>query len=400
VLRPDPIELAEKQLERDKAATARFPGLFERKVARMAVSPLRYLRGTAPLFYELLSEHPELSEGPAGEGWLCGDAHLENFGVYRTERGTAKSNSDTSTPDPAVFDINDFDEAFVGPFRFDVLRLTTSLILGGRELGASGGQSLALSVRLLDAYVGAAFDGLAPPTVPAPVRRLLDKVAQRSQRDLLDRRTTVVAGARHFVLGERYRELSPDVRRAATEAFAAYVQKLDTRFPKERFEVLDMAFRVAGTGSLGTLRVAVLTRGKGGTDGAWIFDMKQESAPSAAALIEPPPSEPAERVHAGVVACLEHPPRMVGTTKLDGASLFVRRLAPQEDKLDLSRLKEEDLEALAEYLGFLLGRAHRRGKTKLPSEPWSTKDRRTLLDRAIVISGIHEASYLAMCRLK
>src|SRR5512141_2058782 len=51
VPKPDPIALAQQQLDRDRSATARFPGLFERKLARMAASPLAYLRGTAPLFY-------------------------------------------------------------------------------------------------------------------------------------------------------------------------------------------------------------------------------------------------------------------------------------------------------------------------------------------------------------
>lgn len=401
MLRPDPRELAVRQLERDRTATARFPDLLTRKLVRMSASPLSYLRGTAPLFYALLSEYAELRDGPDGEGWLCGDAHLENFGVFRTESREKKiSGRDANAEqEPIVFDVNDFDEAIIGPFRFDVLRLVTSLILGGRELGADGKASLALSAGLLRSYVATSCDGAPMPPVPAPVRRLLEKVDRRSHRDLLDGRTEVVNGVRKFVLGERYAALPPDLARGAREAFEKYATKLGVAgVPKERLEVLDVAFRIAGTGSLGTLRVAVLTRGKGALDSAWIFDMKAEGTPAAAALVRAPPGSPAERTLAGVRACLACPPRMVETTELGELSMFVRRLTPQEDRLELSRLRGEDLEPLAAYLGALLGRAHRRGATKAPSRPWSDEEQGALVDGAIALVGIHEASYLAMCK--
>src|SRR5690242_2476010 len=84
--RPDPIELGARQLARDRARTVPVVGVMERKIDKISASPLAYLRGSAPLFYELLAEHPELAEGPDGAGHLCGDAHVENFGVYRTAR--------------------------------------------------------------------------------------------------------------------------------------------------------------------------------------------------------------------------------------------------------------------------------------------------------------------------
>lgn len=402
VPKPDPIALAQQQLDRDRSATARFPGLFERKLARMAASPLAYLRGTAPLFYGLLAEYPELANGPGGEGWLPGDMHLENFGVYRTERGLGKSNRGATTEDdPVVFDINDFDETFVGPFRFDVLRLVTSLILGGRELGASGKDTIRLCRALLGSYAATSFGEAPLPALPPVVRRLMEKVEKRSHRDLLERRTEVVKGSRKFLLGDRYAALTPELARAAALAFETYAAGADlSHVPRERFEIVDLAFRIAGTGSLGTLRVAVLTRGKGGTDGAWVFDMKEEGAISASPLEDAPPMpSPASRVLTGLRACIEHPPRMLGTTLLGENSLLVRRLSPQEDKLDLTRLVPGDLEPLAVYLGALLGIAHRRGARTPLTSPWSGVEQAALLDTAIVVAGIHESAYLAMCRI-
>ncbi len=161
--------------------------------------------------------------------------------------------------------------------------------------------------------------------------------------------------------------------------------------------MIDAAFRVAGTGSLGCLRVALLVRGKGGRDGAWVFDMKAQGTPSAACLVRPPRLEPAERVATAIGACLARPPRMVGVTRIRGESMFVRRLMPQEDKLDLGRLADVDLDPLARHLGALLGAAHRRGAKRLARRPWNAEERAGIVARAITLAGAHESVYLAYC---
>ena len=398
LLSPDPNQLAQEQLARDRADTSRFPGLFERKLARMSASPLAYLRGAAPMFYALLKRHPALRNGPAGKGSLCGDAHIENFGVYRT--APAQSRHPKGQRAPVVFDINDFDDTIVGPWRYDVLRLLTSLILGGRELGADGRGSIERSGLLLETYVDAAFRERHLPAVPHSVARLIEKVNRRSHVDLLNRRTKIVKGSRVFVRGDRYMHLPKRLELLAAHAFENYARNIRVREKLSRpFEILDLAFRIAGTGSLGKLRIAVLTRGKGGRDGAWIFDMKEQGIPSASALLGRPAMDPAVRVLTGLQACVPHPPRMMGTISLDGSSMFVRRLAPQEDKLDLERIAPAELGSIAAYLGSLLGRAHRRGSSKMPAKQWTRTEQDGLLDRAVVMAGIHEASYLAMCKL-
>lgn len=391
-----PSVLAQWQLAQDREATARFPGLFEHKLQRMSRSPLSYLRGAAPLFYRLLAEHPELGEGPAGEGWICGDAHIENFGAFRAESGKARSKR--GKPYDVVFDVNDFDEAVLGPWRIDVLRLVTSLVVSGRELGADRVRVIELSYDLLDHYARHAFEDRRLPPAPPPVAALLERVRWRSHRSLLANRTVVSGGARRFVRGPRYRDLSRKLETAAREAFADYAQRLETDAPADSFEVLDAAFRVAGTGSLGHLRVAILTRGKGGLDGARLFDMKEEGPPSIATWLRQPAMDPAKRVLTALTSCLQRRPRMIGTAELDGASMFVRRLAPQEDKLALQSVRDEHLQDLARYLGALLGRAHRRGAAKRPKAPWSKDECSEVIERAAVMAGLHEAAYLAMSR--
>jgi uncharacterized protein (DUF2252 family) len=385
---PDPAALADRQLELDRERTARFPFLLTRKLQRMSASPLAFLRGAAPLFYEMLKTSTHLADGPAGEGWLVGDLHLENFGAFRAEAKDAKT----------VFNLNDFDDAIIGPWRFDVVRLTTSLLLGGRELGASGIVALELLDRLLDAYVRSAFDGAPPPVAPAPVKTLVDQVRSRPKLALLDARTRVEKGGkRRFIRGPRYVDLDASISDAVPKAFATYVESLPKESrPKSEgaLDIVDAALRIAGTGSLGGLRVAVLVAGKGDN---WIFDLKEQGDPSASTVLGAPKMVPAERVATGFRACVESPARMIGTTTLAKLSMFGRRLAPQEDKLNYRGLKSADLPDLATYLGALLGAAHARGATKAPKARWSKPDLTAIRERSIALAGIHEAIYLALC---
>jgi uncharacterized protein (DUF2252 family) len=402
MLSVDPVRLARRQLEIDRKRTRSFPHLLAHKGERMSASPLALLRGSAPLFYELLASLRGLRDGPTGTGWLVGDCHLENFGAYRADALRARDTSKARAAETIVFDLNDFDDAIVGPWRFDVLRLVTSLILGGREMGADGRRTLDLCDTLVEAYVGAAFHRKKAPAAPHAVRALVDRVRERTREQLLDARTQPDGGERRFVRGPRYEELTKKLRAKAERAFVKYVKRLpkaERAGDGHAFDVIDAAFRVAGTGSLGGLRVAVLVRGKGGPDGAWIFDMKAEGTPSAARVADRPALEPAERVRAAIESCVARPPRMLGVTRLRGESMIVRRLSPQEDKLDLTKLPADDLEPLARYLGALLGAAHRRGAQRPPKKPWSDADRAGIIERAVALAGMHEATYLAYCDL-
>jgi len=405
----DPWALADRQLRLDRERTKRFPDLFARKLVRMGSSPLAYLRGAAPIFYDVLAARPDLAEGPAGEGWLVGDMHLENVGAYRPDPLGVPA--PTSSRDTAKvkhrdvrFDLNDFDDAIIGPWRLDVMRLTTSLLLGGRELGASGRTALDLCDCMLDAWARSAFDGAPLPAQPAPVVALCEQVRDRSKSELLDARTAVTGGKRHFVRGPRYADLPAEVIDAVPDAFAQYVAGLpeEDRPHKGSLEIVDCALRIAGTGSLGGLRVAVLVKGKGGADGGWIFDMKEQGEPSASVIVDAPALVPAERVATAFKTAVERPMRMIGCTVLRASrgssklSMFVRKLSPQEDKLNLRRLRGEDLAALATYLGALLGAGHARGATKV-SKRWSDSDRGVVREHAITLAGIHEAIYLALC---
>jgi uncharacterized protein (DUF2252 family) len=390
----DPMALAKRQIANDRARTRRFPHIFPRKGARMRASPLAFLRGAAPLFYELLREDPTLAAGPAGEGWLAGDLHIENFGAFVAQAGGRQHSS-------TVFDLNDFDDCMIGPVRLDLLRLSTSLILAARELGANGGQALHMVDELIDAWCHHVCRPARLPGTPPPVLELIEQVRTRTRVDLLDARSRVKGGRRAFVRGPRYADLPRPIAKALPAAFEGYLQSLpENRRPSPtQARMVDAAFRIAGTGSLGVLRVAVLVHGKGDPNGNWIFDLKQQGTPAGARFGRVPHGLPAQRLLEGMRACLVAQPRLIGTTQLLGVSMLGRRLSPQEDKLDLTRINSVDLPPLARYLGALLGNAHRRGGARVARRAWPDAARRALVSRAIRLAGIHEAAYLAYCVL-
>jgi len=383
-----PFVLARWQLERDRERMRRMPVLLARKLSRMSASPFAFLRGTAPLFYRVLWNAPRLARGPEEDGMLCGDLHLENFGVYRPDRPSP-------TADRVVYDLNDVDEAFIGPLHLDLLRVLASVLLAARGWGCTAGTGLELAGALLDGYQRGRAGG-RPLPVPKPITNLLALVSARKRRELLEKRTVVVGKRRKFRIGDNFLKLSPATRSACEKAFRGFAaaQAKHAGHPRERFEVLDVAFRVAGTGSLGTFRVAVLVEGHGTRDGAWMFDMKAmgESAGSAFATapIEPGP----DRVATALRTLLRFPPTMLGTVRALGHGLLVRRLTPQEDRLDWTTLPAAHRAPTLAFLGGLTAAAHRSGaRRKLP--PFDAADERLVLRNSAELAGLHEAVALA-----
>ncbi|MEO8875172.1 MAG: DUF2252 family protein, partial [Polyangiaceae bacterium] len=306
----DPARLARAQLDSDVKTTARFPGLLDRKIARMTVSSHAFLRGSAPMFYDVLAARPDLTKGGDGEGWIAGDLHLENFGAYRTDGHAPESR--------VAFGMSDFDEAIVAPWRIDLLRLTTSLLLATRGFGVAGARAGDLAFSMLRAYANDVSGSKEKTPTPRMVTALVEQVRERTRLQLLDARTEVRHGKRAFVRGPRYRSISSTLAKQAKTAFVDYIKasKLVDLADSKHFDILDVAQRIAGTGSLGCVRIAVLTAGKGGRDDAFVFDMKEEGSSAAASFGKAPKGDAANRVIDAMRTSLASPPRMLGSTHI------------------------------------------------------------------------------------
>jgi len=128
--RPDPVAVLEKQ------DATREPGLVPVRHGRMMVSPFTFYRGAAAIMASDLAATPV-----AGlEAQLCGDAHLSNFGGF------------ASPERRLLFDLNDFDETLPGPFEYDVKRMAASFTIAARNNGFAKADTRAVTLASVTSY--------------------------------------------------------------------------------------------------------------------------------------------------------------------------------------------------------------------------------------------------------
>lgn len=339
----------------------REPERLALKYQRMRGDAFAFFRGSCHLFYAQLP--PAASQGAlraAPLAWACGDLHLENFGSYKSDEREL------------LFDINDFDEALLAPAHWDLLRLLSSVHLG-LPAHAAG-----LSEHLLAAYAEALMAGrphsLDRERAQGPVHALLKGLQERKRADFLDRRTSLdkQSGLRRLQLGGSNPKALPATA-AQREAVSARIRALArTQARPAFFEVLDVARRVAGTGSLGLGRYVLLVAGKGSPDGNYLLDLKQvlpSSLQARVAARQPAWASEAQRVlsvqrrlQASPMALLQALD-MDMDGDMDGRPWILKALQPAEDriKLEAQSLSAEQAAELLHAMGQLLAWAQLRG---------------------------------------
>jgi uncharacterized protein (DUF2252 family) len=383
----DAFAWAARQIELDRFVAERDVRLAARKLKRVSMSPLGFFRGSAPLFYELWASGRGLENMErGGAGALVGDMHLENVGAYRTD------------DDAVTFGLNDFDDANRGPLWLDVVRLATSVLLAGRSFSASGSETLSLVRVLLTAYRESLFGREGPREFPVPVAALCDRARKRTRKMLLDERAPEIRGKRMFMRGERYFDLSQEELAAMPALVASFRDALGARAPHhaKTWTVIDTAFRIAGTGSLGRRRYALLLGSQDGN--ARIFEFKEEGPSSTQSMTGPSPISGAQRVVEAAFALTSTPPRQLAALPPHPLGSFIgRKLSPEEDKLDLATMHMgPKLSSVVGLVGNLLGHAHRRAADRMPEERDHDDE---IVDAAVRFAGDFEAISLAHARL-
>ncbi|MBL8683988.1 MAG: DUF2252 family protein [Myxococcales bacterium] len=385
--RGDAWALAKQQFDDDRAVIERLdciraedgrdarPWLLSKKRAKMCESAFGFFRGSLGFFERSLRQVRPIVADLSSEGWLVGDAHAENFGALRADREPPWKRGE------AAFWINDFDAVREGPLVDDVLRLATSALLAGASRGEHPLQNLRWIEAVLEGYLTD-----EEVETPKPVRALLTKVEARKYDDFLRARTALRTDAKYeaheFIRGERYLSLTKDEAKK-TELLARDVATLYPAIAEREhgfYRVDDVAFRVAGNGSLGHFRAAVAVAPIDPEEPPWLFDMK-ESAVKPKALL-------AARE---ALAAIDAHPAMV---KADGRTLMLRPLAPQEDKLSMAKIESSQFEPLFRYLGSVLGRAHGTSRAA-----WKRADRAAIEEATVALYGAHQSGHLAYTAL-
>lgn len=306
--------------------SGRDPERLMLKYAAMHADAFAFLRGTCHLFYQNWPAGSPLDEAPPA--WICGDLHLENFGSFKGDNRLT------------YFDLNDFDEAALAPATWELARFFTSVLVGASTLGVKHAEAIALCRCFLDSYTAALRDGkarwLERATAEGMVKSLLSGLGQRSRPEYLDSRTKLKGGKRMLRLHGKRALPAADADYQKVVLFMANFAALqpDPNF----FKVLDVARRIAGTGSLGTERYVILIEGTGSPAGNYLLDLKHEPGSALAPYLRLPQPEfgtDAERVVSIQRRVQAISPAFLHAVQIGKRSYVMRELLPDSDRLQL-----------------------------------------------------------------
>ncbi|MFF2849427.1 DUF2252 domain-containing protein [Streptomyces sp. NPDC058001] len=349
------------------------PAAFRVKFRKMASSAFAFYRGTACLFYhDLDAVGPDGSGGNTAGGaylddrtarvWIHGDLHAENFGTYMDSQGRL------------IFNVNDFDEAYVGPFTWDLKRFAASVALVGYGKALSDEQITELVRIYAGAYrerihalaTGAKSDEVPPFTLDTAEGPLLD--ALRDARSLtrfglLDSMTEIRDFERRFAPGGGSIELDAATRYKVLAAFDGYLETLpDSSLDRpDSYRVKDVVGRRGiGIGSAGLPSYNILLEGNSDAlENDVVIYLKQAQTPAVSRHV----TDRAIREywqhegHRTVIsqrALQAHADPWLGWTELDGSGQLVAEVSPYAVDLDWSDI--DDLEEIAAVVADL-GRA-------------------------------------------
>ncbi|WP_084701431.1 DUF2252 domain-containing protein [Streptacidiphilus anmyonensis] len=377
--REDPVAILERQ------GQSRVPELVPVRYGRMLVSPFTFYRGAAAVMAADLAGTPV--SGLTAQ--LCGDAHLSNFGLF------------ASPERQMMFDVNDFDETYPGPWEWDVKRLAASLEIAGREnsfsrkdrrkivTAAVRGYQKAMAgfagMRHLDIwYASADLDEvrslLASHLNKTRKSMLKQGVAKAQAHDSLRafrKLTETVDGRRRIIadpplivpiadlLAGNQQVTFHGLMRSLLGRYRSTLQS-DRRVLVESFELVDMARKVVGVGSVGTRCWIVLLTGRDSDDPLFL-QVKEAQRSVLAEFVHGGPdyASEGERVVNGQRLMQAASDIFLGWESADGIDgqrrdFYVRQLADWKGSVAIEQLVPTGLALYGRLCGWTLARAHAR----------------------------------------
>lgn len=337
------------------------------KFRKMSSTAFAFYRGSAPLFYADVSEDDDpFLDHKTSRVWIQGDLHAANFGTYMNSAGVL------------VFDVNDYDEAYIGPFTWDLKRLSASLALLGFEKALSDDDiALMIStvVRSYAAQVGRFANKEADQSFALTLANtegaLLDVLRQarlRSRLELLERETVIDNYDRRFRIGGGTQPVDGPVRQKVLAAFERYLESIPPkkRLPGVTYRVKDVVGRRGvGIGSAGLQSFNLLLEGRTQALENDIIIYMVQATTSSPSRVVPDPEIKAFFTHEGhrtVVsqrALQAYADPLLGYADIDGVGQLVAESSPYVADLDWGNINDlgEILELLS-YLGQAVAKIH------------------------------------------
>jgi uncharacterized protein (DUF2252 family) len=344
------------------------PADRDAKYCKMAGSAFAFFRGTDHLFWADLAGDARLDEfgSTATRTILQGDLHAANVGAFDDDRGDV------------VYDLDDFDEAVIADYQYDVWRMATSIALVAREDGL--GEHDAIDT-FSEAYLDAmhAFHGTNDEAdavaLPPVLDDFVDHVADHESRAEMLADWTVVDGTgRHFDLtNPELAAVAPAREAELRAAMPAYGATLSggLAYDSAYFAVKSVAARLgAGIGSAGRPRYYLLVEGASTSpDDDRILDVKLETDTTAYAFLTVAERDanaalfpdPGARAVLAQKALLDHVDDHLGWMVLSDGEYLVRERSPYKKDYALDEIADHDeLEDLAGAWGTLIAADHAR----------------------------------------
>jgi uncharacterized protein (DUF2252 family) len=343
------------------------PQAFRVKFRKMAADPFAFFRGSACLFYaDVTKMRNKWTDDRTSSIWIQGDLHVENFGTYMNSNGRL------------VFDINDFDEAYIGHFTWDLRRFVASLALMGWQKALPESAVRALIAKYIRAYLSqvnhylksdADDFALHLDNTTGPILDVLLDARGYTRASMLDAMTQIDDHVRVFREDTTVRRLGREERSKTLRAFEDYLETIPENKKVERdlfYDVRDVVGKSGfGIGSAGLPAYNVLVEGyTQALDNDVVLSMKQANVPALSKFAD---TEQVEQYfqhegHRTVVsqrALQVHTDPLLGYTSIDGVGYVIDELSPYEADLDWSSINEPaDMAQVVEMLGRATAKVH------------------------------------------
>jgi uncharacterized protein (DUF2252 family) len=371
---------------------------------KMARSVQAFVRGNTIEFYEWLDriKGGTLPEGP--EIWIGGDCHVGNLGPVANAQGKID------------MQIRDLDQTVIGNPAHDLIRLGLSLATAARDSDLSGVVTGRMMEELMGGYEKC-FDDKMDQTneFPSPdtVKVTIKEAARRSWKDLAKER--IEDTTPHIPLGKTFWPISKEERKAIEKIFEVknlfcHITSRGIGNENTTVKILDAAYWIKGCSSLGKLRYAVLLDAEtAGKTTRGLIDIKE--AVKAAAPSRPGARMPrinGERVVEGARHLSPYLGDRMAAADILGRSVFIRELLPQDMKVEIKKLPQEEAGKVARYLGMVVGNAHARQMDREVQKLWKKELQRNraktldapswLWSSIVELVASHEGAYLEHCR--
>lgn len=336
------------------------------KFRKMSESAFAFYRGSAALFYADVSRDKDpFLNAQTSRVWIQGDLHASNFGTYMNSAGVY------------VFDVNDFDEATVAPFTWDVKRLCASLALIGYQKALSDAEIRDIIAALARSYAqqisrfvttdDRSF-ALTLATAEGAVLNILRQARELTRVGLLNYDTEIKDGDRQFKINKGSFQLTDAEKMKIEATLAEYYETIPYRKKRSKitYHVKDMVRRKGlGIGSAGLKLFSVLLEGETeALENDIIIGMKV-AQPSAAAKYVNDPKVGAYFKHEGHRTAISqralqaYADPFLGYSTLDGEGMFIQEISPYCADLDWDDLNDmDDILQMVESLGRCVAKIH------------------------------------------